>query len=325
VKRIGLYFVEKLPLRDELVYAKLAEEKGFESIWQGQSRMSRDAIVPITSIATVTSRIKVGTGVIHTQTRNPAIIAVVFATLDELSNGRAMLGISSLWEPMASRIGVDSSRPLKSVREYIVTLKKLFAGETVTYDGDFVKLHDVKLERPVKNVPVYLGATGFKMVELAGEIADGVLLNYMVSPGYVRKAIEHLRIGLGQRRLEEVDRPELVACSLDEDQDKAIDLARPLVTEYLGIEPHIAKMSGVSDSLVRDIKNALGGWPPAPGGLERALPMVDDKTVQLLTVSGPAEYCRKKIEEYVDAGCTCPLLCPLGNNIQDTIDAFAGD
>jgi 5,10-methylenetetrahydromethanopterin reductase len=325
--RVGLYFVEKTPLKDEIAYAKLAEEKGFDSIWQGQSRMSRDAIVPLTAIATVTNRIKVGTGVIHALTRNIAIIAVVFATLNELSNGRAMLGMGALWEPMASKIGVDSSTPLTAIREYVVNLRRIFNGETVTFAGKYVNLKEVKLEKSSGRVPVYVGATGFKMIELAGEIADGVLLNYMVSTSYNKQAIEHLKVGARKagRSIDEIDRPQLVACSLDEDADRALDNARPLVTEYLGIEPHIGKKSGVKEDLLREIKEALGGWPPVPGGLEKALPLVDDKTVQLLTVSGTARDCRGKVKEYVEAGCTCPLLCPLGENVQEMIEAFSED
>ncbi len=323
--RIGLYFVEKLPLKNEIEYAKLAETNGFDSIWQGQSRMSRDAIVPLTAIATVTNRIKVGTGIIHALTRNIAIMAVIFATLSELSNARAMLGIGALWEPMASKIGVDSTKPLKAVREYVVNLRRIFRGDTVSFVGEYVKLEDIRLEKSSVNVPVYVGATGFKMVELAGEIADGVLLNYMVSPNYNRLAIEHLSVGAKKsgRRLDEIDRPQLVACSLDEDADKAIDNARPLVTEYLGIEPHIGKMSGVKEDLLQEIKKALGGWPPVPGGLEKALPLVDDRTVKLLTVSGTSQDCRRKVKEYFEAGCTCPLLCPLGDNVVEMIEAFS--
>lgn len=325
--RIGLYFVEKLPLKDEISYAKTAEKKGFDCIWQGQSRMSRDAIVPLTAIATVTTRIKVGTGVIHALTRNIAIMAVIFATLNELSSGRAMLGIGALWEPMASKIGVDSTRPLTAIREYVVNLRRIFRGETVTFAGKYVKLRDVRLEKSTGKVPVYVGATGFKMMELAGEIADGALLNYMVSPNYNKLAIEHLLVGAKKsgRKIDEIDRPQLVACSLDEDVDKAIDNARPLVTEYLGIEPHIGKMSGVKEDLLQEIKKALGGWPPVSGGLERALPLVDDRTVQLLTVSGTSQDCRRKVREYVEAGCTCPLLCPLGDNVEEMIEAFSED
>jgi len=325
LKPVGLYFTERFPIWKEIEYCKLAEEKGFHSVWQGQSRMARDSIVPLTAIATVTRRLKLGSGVIHTWTRNPAMIAVIFSTLDEISRGRALLGIGALWEPMASKIGIERKTPLLAVREYVQVLQRLFKMETVTFHGEHVNLTEIRLERSTNYIPVYVGATGFKMIELAGEVADGVLLNYMVSPEYNKNAMKHLKEGARKagRSLDAIDRPQLVACSLNEDSQKAIDAARPMVTEYLGIEPHIMKMSGVGENLVNEIRETLGGWPPKLGGLEKATAMVDDKTVQLLTASGTADECLKKVQAYVDEGCTCPLLWPIRDNVKELIEAFA--
>ena len=325
MKPVGLYFTERFPIWKEIEYCKLAEEKGFHSVWQGQSRMARDSIVPLTAIATVTRRLKLGSGVIHTWTRNPAMIAVIFSTLDEISRGRALLGIGALWEPMASKIGIERKTPLLAVREYVQVLQRLFKMETVTFHGEHVNLTEIRLERSTNYIPVYVGATGFKMIELAGEVADGVLLNYMVSPEYNKNAMKHLKEGARKagRSLDAIDRPQLVACSLNEDSQKAIDAARPMVTEYLGIEPHIMKMSGVGENLVNEIRETLGGWPPKLGGLEKATAMVDDKTVQLLTASGTADECLKKVQAYVDEGCTCPLLWPIRDNVKELIEAFA--
>ena len=322
---VGLYFTERFPIWKEIEYCKLAEEKGFYSVWQGQSRMARDSILPLAAIAAVTKRLKLGSGVIHTWTRNPAMIAVIFSTLDEISRGRALLGIGALWEPMASKIGIRRDSPMLAVRQYVQVLQRLFKMETVTFHGEHVNLTDIRLERPTKYIPVYIGATGFKMIELAGEIADGVVLNYMVSPEYNKNAMKHLETGARKvgRDLSSIDRPQLVACSLDEDSQKAIDAVRPMVTEYLGMEPHIMKMSGVRESLVNEIHEALGGWPPKSEGLEKAIPLVEDKIVQMLTASGTSDECRKKVQAYVDEGCTCPLLWPIGTNVQELIETFA--
>lgn len=325
MKPVGLYFTDRLPIWKEIEYCKLAEEKGFHSVWQGQSRMARDSILPLTAIATVTKRLKLGSGVIHTWTRNPAMIAVIFSTLDEISRGRALLGIGALWEPMASKIGIEQKSPLLAVREYVQVLQRLFKMETVTFHGEHVNLTEIRLERPTNYIPVYVGATGFKMIKLAGEIADGVVLNYMVSPEYNKSAMRYLKEGAlkSGRSLNAIDRPQLVTCSINTDSQKAIDAVRPMVTEYLGMEPHIMKMSGVRESLVNEIRETLGGWPPKPGGLERATALVDDKIVQLLTASGTADECRKKVHAYVDEGCTCPLLWPIGENVEELINAFA--
>ena len=110
-------------------------------------------------------------------------------------------------------------------------------------------------DRSPKHVPIYIGATAMKMMELAGEIADGVVLNYLVGPAYNADAMEHLAIGAERagRSLDDVDRPQLVVCSLDDDRSLALDRARELVTQYLGQQPHIMKASGVAPELLEEI------------------------------------------------------------------------
>jgi 5,10-methylenetetrahydromethanopterin reductase len=163
-----------------------------------------------------------------------------------------------------------------------------------------------------------------KMMELAGEIGDGVLLNYLVGPDYNQLALEHLALGAERagRTLEDVDRPQLVVCSLDDDRSLALDRARELVTQYLGQQPHIGKASGVDASLLEEIGSILG-WPATHEQIEKAMGLVPDDVVQLVTASGTADECRAKVQEYVAAGCTCPVLYPLGDSVEAMIEAFA--
>lgn len=331
MQRVGLYLQDKHPVREEIRIARYAEKKGFESVWLAESRLARDAIAPAAAILTETSRIKVGTGVINNWTRNAALVAVTFLTLDELSNGRALLGIGAWWDPLAWKVGIERRKPLKAMREFVEVVKNLFKMETVNYAGEFVQARGIRLDvvygdpDTPRRIPIYIGATGLQMMQLAGEIADGVLLNYLVSPKYNHQALDALRRGARKtgRRLDALDRPQLIACSLDEDADKALNNARVLVTQYLGQQPHIMKASGVPEDLIKEVTQALGGWPAKPGGLKAAMQLVDDKTVQLLTASGGPEDCRRKVREYVDAGCTCPLLYPLGDDVDHMIDEFS--
>ena len=163
-----------------------------------------------------------------------------------------------------------------------------------------------------------------KMMELAGEIADGVLLNYLVSPAYNREAMDHLRIGAARsgRSVEQIDRPQLVVCSLDQDRDRALDNARELVTQYLGQQPHIMKASGVSQDLLDEIGRVLT-WPAEEHQIREAMKLVPDEVVQLITASGTPDECRAKVQEYIEAGCTCPVLYPLGDDVRAMIDAFS--
>jgi len=163
-----------------------------------------------------------------------------------------------------------------------------------------------------------------KMMELTGEIADGAVLNYLVSPAYNATAMQHLEIGATRagRSLDDVDRPQLVVCSLDEDRERALDNARLLVTQYLGQQPHIMKASGVPESLLDEIGQVLT-WPATHDQVVAASKLVPDDVVQMITASGTAEECRAKVAEYVAAGATCPILYPLGDDVHAMIDAFA--
>lgn len=328
--RVALYLQDKHPIRDGMRYVRHAEAQGFEAVWQAESRLVREATVPLAAFAAVTERIKVGSGVVSMWTRNVGLLAATFSTLDDLAPGRVMLGLGAWWEPLASKVGVDRRKPLQAMREVVEVTRRLLAMERVTYQGEFVHVTDIEIDivhgdRSPKRVPIYIGATGMKMMELAGEIADGVLLNYLVGPAYNKAAMEALAAGarLAGRRVEDIDRPQLVVCSLDENREAALDRARELVTQYLGQQPHIMKASGVDQSLLDEIGRVLT-WPAGPDEIRRAMRLVPDEVVQMITASGEPDECRAKVREYVAAGCTCPILYPLGDDVTAMIDAFAG-
>jgi 5,10-methylenetetrahydromethanopterin reductase len=327
--RVALYLQDKHPIRDGMRYVRHAEERGFEAVWQAESRLVREATVPMAAFAATTERIKVGSGVVNPWTRNVGLMASTFVTLDDLAPGRVILGIGAWWDPLASKVGIKRERPLLAMREYIEVLRRLIAMENVTFHGEFVDVSDIEIDivhgdRSARHVPIYLGATGMKMMELAGEIADGVVLNYLVGPRYNADAMEHLAEGAARagRSLEDVDRPQLVVCSLDEDRGAALERARELVTQYLGQQPHIGKASGVDQSLLDDIAKVLT-WPAGPEEIRKAMALVPDEVVQMVTASGTPDECRAKVREYVDAGCTCPILYPLGDDVEAMIEAFS--
>ena len=327
--RVALYLQDKHPIREGMEYARYAEQQGFEAVWQAESRLVRDAIVPMAAFAAVTERIHIGSGVINNWTRNAAVVAATFSTLDDLAPGRILCGIGAWWEPLASKVGVDRRKPLKAMRELVPVVRRLLAMETVSFEGEFIHLSDVEIDivhgdRSPKKVPIYIGATGDQMLELGGEIADGVLLNYLVSPQYNQRALEHVERGARRsgRRLEDVDRPQLVVVSMDHDRDKALDNARELVTQYLGQQPHIMKASGVSEEVLNEIHQVLT-WPATEEQIRKAMRLVPDEVVQLITASGTPDEVRAKVREYVNNGCSCPVLYPLADDVRLMIDSFA--
>jgi 5,10-methylenetetrahydromethanopterin reductase len=327
---VALYLQDAHPIRDGMQYAQRAEQAGFDAVWQADSRLVRECCVPMAAFAAVTDRIRVGSGVVDCWTRNAARLAATFSTLDDLAPGRVILGIGAWWEPLASKVGVHRVRPLTAMREIVTTVRALLGNETVTFDGEFVHLDGVELDyvyqpRRPKEVPIYIGATGMQMMELAGEIADGVVLNYLVSPAYNQAAIGALERGAARagRGVDDVDRPQLVVCSVDQDRHAALDRARLLVTQYLGQQPHIMKASGVPTELLDDIGRILT-WPATHDQVVAASRLVPDDVVAMITASGTPDECRAKVAEYVEAGCTCPILYPLGDDVGLMIDTFAG-
>ena len=177
IERVALYLQDAHDLRDGLRYAKYAEEKGFEAIWQAESRLVRDAIVPMAAYAAVTEKIKVGSGVINNWTRNIGLLAATFLTLDDLAPGRVICGIGAWWDPLAKNVGIERRKPLAAMRETVELLRRLLNMESVTFHGEFHSVEGIELDvihgrREPRQVPILIGATGLKMMELAGEISD---------------------------------------------------------------------------------------------------------------------------------------------------------
>jgi 5,10-methylenetetrahydromethanopterin reductase len=169
-----------------------------------------------------------------------------------------------------------------------------------------------------------IGATGDLMMEMTGEIADGAVLNYCVAPEYNDKALELLDKGAKKagRSLADLDRPQLIVCSVDEDHDKAIETTKMLLCQYMAQQPHIAKASGVSDEVVHEIQSILG-WPATKQQINKAKHFVPDFLVEKITASGTPAEARAKVEEYTKRGCTCPILYAAGGNVKLLIDTFA--
>ncbi len=327
--QVALYLQDAHPMREGIELVRYAEQRGFDAVWQADSRLVRDAVVPMAAFAATTDRIKVGSGVIDIWTRNAARLASTFSTLDDLAPGRIICGLGAWWDPLAAKVGIQREKPLRVMREVVDAVRGLLANETVTLDGFHVHLDGVELdyvhqERRPKDVPIYIGATGMQMMELTGEIADGAVLNYLVSPDYNRQAIEALERGAAKagRTLDDIDRPQLVVCSVDTDRKAALDGARLLVTQYLGQQPHIMKASGVPQELLDEIGKVLT-WPATHDEVVAASKLVPDDIVQMITASGEPDEVKEKVEQYVATGCTCPILYPLADDVRLMIDTFA--
>jgi 5,10-methylenetetrahydromethanopterin reductase len=334
---MALYLQDKHPIRYELEMAVYAEEQGFSEIWQADTRLARDCVVLMSALLTETKRLRIGSGVLPIWTRNPAVIAATWSTMWELAGrtadgqSRVMLGLGAWWEPIASRVGEDRRKPLTAMRENIEAIRQLFTMKEVTYEGEFVKLDRVRLDvaygdTSPRDIPIYLGATGEKMMELTGEICDGAVLNYVVPTDYIRGAVDRLAVGAAKsgRTIADIDRPELLVCSLsDNDPAEAVMTGKSLVAYYLGTEPHIMAASGADPELIERVQQIVG-WPATEADYRKAAHLIPDELVRSVMAVGTSEQCREKVAEYIDAGVTCPILYPMMDDVKSVIDAFAG-
>ena len=326
--RLAIYLQDAHSLQEGIELSQYAEANGFEAVWQAESRLVRDAIVPMAAFAATTNKIKVGSGVTNNWTRNIGLLAATFLTLDDLAEDRIICGIGAWWDPLASKVGINRRKPLSAMRETVEVLRRLLNMENVTFHGEFHYVDGIQLDvvhgrKTPRNVPIYIGATGMKMMEMTGEIADGAVLNYLVNPTYNLQAMDALERGAKKagRSIDDIDRPQLMICSVDEDRKAALNGARKMITQYLGQQPHLMKASGVSQELLDDIHQVLT-WPATEEEIESAMHLVPDDVVQMCTASGSPAEVKAKVREYIDNGATCPILYPLGD-AKMMIDIFS--
>lgn len=333
--RLGIWNWERPDINDEVRYAKYAEDAGFDSVWQGESRLVRDAMSVLGAYTQVTDEVDLATGVTNCYTRNVALMAQTFSTLDELSGGRAKLGVGAWWDPLASKVGIDREQPLRRMWEYCTVTRKLLDLENVTYEGQTLSVEDIELDlvrsdAEARSVPILIGATGLTMNEMSGElvgegIVDGVMMNYLIPPEHNEKAMAKLEEGAERRggSLDDIDRPQLIAVSMNEDADVAIDNARNLATQYIGQQPHIRKACGIDEDLGEAVSERLGGWPADAEAIEEASELVSDDVVTNIVAAGTPEDCVERVGTYCETGCTEPVLYSLDDNVEEVIDVFA--
>ncbi len=330
--KIGFGFLDRPGVREQLRLAAKAEALGYDSLWVTETRLARDAISVLGAMAATTERVRLGSCIVNSWTRGPALMAMTFATLDNLAPGRMNLGLGAYWDPLAWKQGVERRKPLSQMRDYIGVLRRLLSLEDgVTHEGELVTVRDLTLDlghgdpRIPPAVKIFIGPTGPRMMELAGEIADGALINGILSPAYTRRSLERIAAGAARagRTLDEVEKLQLVNISMNADRGKALFDAKRLVTQYLGQQPHFAKAWAFPEDRLARITDVMGGWPPRPGGIEDAMDLVDDALVGDLIAHGTADECRASARRWLDTGLDQLILIPLSRNYDEIMEVFA--
>lgn len=323
-RRLGVYLTGELTIPDAIRLAQYAELRGFEAVWQEEYVLGRDSLVTLGAFAGVTTRIKLGCAVLDPWTRNPAVLATALMTLDDLAPDRIMLGIGGWSDAPAKQVGVERRTPLLAMREVAMATRALMTGDWVTRGGQFVQLVNARLQmhpqrRESRRIPIYFGVTAAASIALAGEVADGVLMNYLVTPAYTRAALDELRRGaqLSGRVVESLDRPQLIACAVSKDRAAALDRARQFVGSALLDQPALMRANLIPQALIDDFARV-----EAESGFDAACHLVSDDVVQSVTAAGSPAEVRAKVGDYLDAGASYPVLYPLCDDIRFMMDVF---
>ena len=331
--RTGLLLLPSRPVDEVVALAARAEALGYDDFWLADERFFREAYTILGLAAARTSRIRLGPGVTDPYSRHPALTAMAIATLDEVSGGRAVLGLGAGVSGFRE-LGIDSSRSAVAIREAAMLVRALLAGQTVTLKGERVSFNDGRLDvrAPRADVPIYVASQREAGCRVAGRVADGAIMQGCVAEPLVRFFKE--RVAEGARRAgRDAAGIELVArinvCIAD-DAAAARDVMRPTIVRSLaaqrpdfftfrtaGLEPPAA--------LREAVLRLAYTHDPAP--LLKLAPLVSDAFVDAVTLCGPPAAVAGGVARLARSGIGQLMVYPLGldGNIATTIERFQTD
>ena len=298
----------QLPMNAIPELAQLAEEHGFGCAWGGEAN-NKDPTVMLSSIAAVTRRMKIGSAVYHVLGRTPATLALQAVGLDELSQGRFLLGVGASNPTIARWHGTTMDHPLGRVREYLEIARRAMRGEKLDFDGQYFRAHAFKLAFiPGKNpIPIYLAAFGPKMTRLAGEISDGVLIN-MANPDEIRRIAAEVKEGAAGAG-KSPDQMEIICkirCSIASRYDDAREALSHALT-YYALADYYRELLGRM-GFAAEVQAMRDAWKS--GGFQAARKLISDRMfagLPLVAATSASEVV-EQIQPYRDAGATRIIL-----------------
>lgn len=308
--RIGL----SLPLdgytaNECIALAEHAEQIGYTDVWTSEIS-SIDAFSLLSAVATRTRNVRLGTGVVPVYTRPPALLAMAAATIQGLSNGRFCLGVGSSTEIIVERwMGREFTRPLTAVRETVEAVQLALSGAKVSADGNLVRMRDFRLTAPeVDPVPIYVGGIGPRMVQLAAEIAEGVILSHVGFRALRNRVDEFLAsVEAHDRDASEVDIAQRVGVAIDEDEMRLRDVLKREIAGYGRATAYAASFA--RQGFVKESSAMQSAW--ATGDGRAAAAAVSDEMIEDLFIFGTAEACKNRLRDYRTAGLRTPIIIPM--------------
>ena len=309
----GIEFVPNEPALKVGYMAKLAEDAGFDTIWITDHYNNRDVYSTLAILALATSRVMLGTGVTNPYTRNVAVTASSIASINEISGGRAILGIGPGDKATFDAMGIAWEKPLSAVRESVAALRELLAKKRVESHG----MAGAQLAFSAGKIPIYIGAQGPKMLEMAGMIADGVLVNAS-HPEDFKYAVPLVRQGAEKagRDPKDVEISAYTSFSTDKNPEKAANEAKIVVAFIVAGSPDtVLSRHGIEAEEAASVSRAI-----AKGDFGTALAAVSGRMIEAFSVSGTPADCRARVDELLATGVTQIVVgSPIGPNKERSI------
>jgi alkanesulfonate monooxygenase SsuD/methylene tetrahydromethanopterin reductase-like flavin-dependent oxidoreductase (luciferase family) len=316
--RLALGFNPVLGLQDAVGIASRAESLGYDSVWMHESLFQRDVVTYLSSMASATKRIRLGSGAINTFTRHPVTAATTFATLSEMSGGRVTLGLGLGSFPTVPLIGhqifpVEKTKPLRRIKEYVEVIRMVWEGNRVDFEGEFFKVHNLTMGFKANGrVPIFIASLSPKTQAYAATVADGVILSPALNTTWgTERMVENVKRGEAKRG-KSVERASYMLTSLDPDPAKASRAVRDYyffvyqLSEV--VRPEVLAPYGVSEERLAPMKEA---WKR--GDVPEAKKLVPDEAIEALTITGSGDHAAERLKEYVKVGVTLPIAMPIGN------------
>ena len=317
----GIEFVPgNVNVKQVVNFCKLAESKDIDFAWITNHYNNRHCYAVLAAVAQATTTLKMGPGIMNSFTDTPAAMASFMCTLNEISDGRAVLGIGPGDLSTLPKIAIQPEKPVARLEEAIVQIRKLVAGEEIKksgmkfFDYDGAKLTGVTLPGK-KGIPVYVGAQGPKVLDLAGKVGDGALINAS-NPKDFQVAIPIIKKACDAAGKKSFDIGAYTAMSIDMSEKKARNAAK-IVAAFIaaGSPPELLTRHGLDLHNVAKIKEALGKFDFKTVG-----ELVGDKEIDAFTIAGTPEMVKAKCEDLTKAGVTQIIFgSPLGPDMTTSI------
>jgi len=320
----GIEFVPRDLYWRTTFYAIQAEKRGFNYLWITDHFNNRNVYVSLATVAAYTDRIRFGPGVTNPYMVHPVVTAQAVASLDEIAPGRVVCGLGAGDKTTLEMLDVQQSKPLSAIREAIQIIRGIVHGGSLELKGDVFKISGAKLSfRAANPIPIFIGAQGPKMLMLAAEIGDGVLINAS-HPKDVEDALVHIGEGAkkAEKKLRELEVGVYTSFSVAEKVDKAVKAVVPVVAYIVaGCPDVVLERHGISKEKASMIKDAIvqGKW-------KEAFSQVTPEMVEAFSICGTPDACVEKVNQLTKLGATQIVIgSPIGPNIRESINVIADE